>query len=97
MSLTPLCAALMVSPLGYCGVGCARDGGAPAPAPQARGCITDVAPGAHTFTCEGLRTDVFVPAACARAGCGQILELHGDTGTGLLIDANTVPHNRSSR
>ena len=53
------------------------------------GCITDVAPGPHTFTCEGLRTDLFVPPACAQAGCGLILELHGDTGTGPLIDANT--------
>jgi poly(3-hydroxybutyrate) depolymerase len=70
------------------GLGCARNGDV-APAPAPRGCITDVAPGAHTFTCQGLRTDLFVPAACARAGCGVILELHGDTGTGLLIDANT--------
>jgi poly(3-hydroxybutyrate) depolymerase len=62
----------------------------PAPSPpQPGGCITDVSPGAHNFTCEGLPTDVFVPDACQRPGCGIILELHGDTGTGLLMDANT--------
>jgi dienelactone hydrolase len=43
----------------------------------------------HTFTCEGLEVDLSVPAACARAGCGLIVELHGDTGTGLLMDAHT--------
>jgi len=59
------------------------------PGPVPDGCITDVSPGAHTFTCEGLRTDLFVPAECERPGCGLILELHGDTGSGLLIDANT--------
>jgi len=57
--------------------------------PSPGGCITDVAPGAHTFTCEGLVTEVFVPAACQRPGCGLVMELHGDTGTGPLMDANT--------
>jgi poly(3-hydroxybutyrate) depolymerase len=59
------------------------------PAPAPGGCVTDVAPGAHTFACEGLTTDLFVPEACERPGCGLVLELHGDTGTGPLIDANT--------
>jgi poly(3-hydroxybutyrate) depolymerase len=59
------------------------------PPPTPEGCITEVAAGAHTFTCEGLHTDLFVPSACERPGCGLILELHGDTGTGPLIDANT--------
>ena len=57
--------------------------------PVASGCIVDVSPGPHTFLCAGLRTDLFVPDACTRPGCGLIMELHGDTGTGLLIDANT--------
>jgi poly(3-hydroxybutyrate) depolymerase len=71
--------------------GCsARDAGSGSRQPSPRGCVTDVAPGAHTFTCEGLRTDLFVPTACPPGGCGLILELHGDTGTGLLIDANTA-------
>ena len=33
--------------------------------------------------------DTRVPPACLRPGCGLILELHGDTGTGLLEDAHT--------
>jgi poly(3-hydroxybutyrate) depolymerase len=60
-----------------------------AQAPLAAGCITDVSPGDHTFTCGGLTTDVRIPAACEAPGCGLILELHGDTGTGLLMDAHT--------
>jgi poly(3-hydroxybutyrate) depolymerase len=59
------------------------------PPPQPAGCITEVGPGAHAFTCEGLRTDAFIPAQCARPGCGLVLELHGDTGTGPLLEANT--------
>ena len=57
--------------------------------PIAAGCITDVSAGDHTFTCDGLQTDVRIPAACEAPGCGLILELHGDTGTGLLMDAHT--------
>ena len=57
--------------------------------PAARGCITDTSAGDHVFTCGGLRVDVRVPAVCTRPGCGLILEIHGDTGTGLLEDAHT--------
>lgn len=57
--------------------------------PVAAGCITDVTAGDHTFTCGGLRVDAHVPAACEAPGCGLILELHGDTGTGLLMDGHT--------
>ena len=57
--------------------------------PAAAGCITDVSPGDHTFTCGGLQTDVRIPAACEAPGCGLILELHGDTGNGLLMDGHT--------
>ena len=57
--------------------------------PTPAGCITDVSAGDHTFTCGGLMVDVRIPAACEAPGCGLILELHGDTGTGLLMDAHT--------
>ena len=57
--------------------------------PTPSGCITDITPGDHTFTCDGLQVDMRVPAACEAPGCGLILELHGDTGTGLLMDAHT--------
>lgn len=61
--------------------------GASTPVPA--GCITAVSPGDHAFTCGGLQVDARVPAACEAPGCGLILELHGDTGTGLLMDAHT--------
>ena len=57
--------------------------------PVPAGCITDISPGDHKFTCDGLSVDVRIPAACEAPGCGVILELHGDTGTGLLMDAHT--------
>jgi len=63
--------------------------GVDAAPPVASGCITDVSPGDHTFTCDGLQVDARIPAACEAPGCGLILELHGDTGTGLLMDAHT--------
>jgi poly(3-hydroxybutyrate) depolymerase len=58
--------------------------------PIAAGCITDVSAGDHHFTCDGLAVDARVPAACEAPGCGLILELHGDTGTGLLMDAHVL-------
>lgn len=59
--------------------------------PTPSGCVTDVSAGPHTFTCEGLRVDVTVPVltSCPASGCGLLIELHGDTGTGLLIDQHT--------
>ena len=60
-----------------------------APPPTPSGCITDVTPGDHMFTCEGLQVDVSIPTACVKPGCGLITEIHGDTGTGALMDANT--------
>jgi len=57
--------------------------------PVAAGCITDTSAGDHTYSCDGLQVDVRIPAACEAPGCGLILELHGDTGTGLLMDAHT--------
>lgn len=75
----------------------ANDGGDGGPSgfdykPVPTGCVTDVSPGVHTFTCEGLTVDVGIPdmqAKCPPAGCGLIVELHGDTGTGPLVDAHT--------
>lgn len=57
--------------------------------PVPAGCVTDVSPGDHTYSCGGLQVDARIPAACEAPGCGLILELHGDTGTGLLMDAHT--------
>jgi polyhydroxybutyrate depolymerase len=68
--------------------GTSGGGGVDAGPPVAAGCITDVSAGDHTFTCGGLSVDVRIPAACESPGCGLVLELHGDTGTGLLMDAH---------
>jgi poly(3-hydroxybutyrate) depolymerase len=51
-------------------------------------CVTGASPGDHIFTCDGLRVDVRAPRQCPQAGCGLILLLHGDTGSGLLEDAH---------
>jgi polyhydroxybutyrate depolymerase len=56
--------------------------------PSPAGCIDDVSTGDHVYTCEGLRVDARVPAACQAPGCGLILVLHGDTGSGLLMEGH---------
>lgn len=61
----------------------------PPPPPTASGCIDDVTAGDHVYTCSGLRVDARIPSACLAPGCGLIVELHGDTGTGLLMDGHT--------
>ncbi len=62
--------------------------GSAAKSPTAAGCVTDTSAGLHTFTCQGLETELFVPKQCAQPGCGLILELHGDTGSGPLFEAH---------
>jgi hypothetical protein len=47
------------------------------PAPVPDDCLTDVTAGQHTFQCEGLAIEVFVPDGCIEAPCGVILDLHG--------------------
>lgn len=75
-------------------VGGTADGGAvdartvDATPPAPAGCITDVSAGDHTYTCNQRQVDARIPAACQVPGCGLILVLHGDTGTGLLMDAH---------
>jgi pimeloyl-ACP methyl ester carboxylesterase len=56
--------------------------------PMPAGCVTDVSTGDHVYTCGGLQVDARIPAQCQAPGCGLILVLHGDTGTGLLMDAH---------
>jgi len=53
------------------------------------GCMDATGPGDHVYRCAGYRVDVRIPARCPAAGCGLILQLHGDTGSGLLEDAHT--------
>jgi poly(3-hydroxybutyrate) depolymerase len=82
-----LCLSLAIAACGDDGGPAAGDAGVDSP-PVPAGCITDVAAGDHTFSCGGLRVDARVPPACRAPGCGLILVLHGDTGTGLLMDGH---------
>lgn len=61
------------------------------------GCAIDTTPGDHTVTCGGLRVDLRIPQTCPREGCGLILVLHGDTGTGLLEDAHVRLREQGAR
>jgi hypothetical protein len=78
----------------------AEGGSSPAPVPAAArdagdagltasGCVDSVAAGDHVFSCDGLKYDVRLPAACARGGCGLVLDVHGATMSGRMEDANT--------
>ena len=75
---------------------CGDDGGGGPPGEDApvvdppipAGCITDVSAGDHVYSCGGLAVDARIPPACLAPGCGLILVLHGDTGTGLLMDGH---------
>jgi len=88
--IVALCAACGgSSPAGGDARGGAGDSSVDATPPTPAGCIDSVTPGDHTYTCGGLRVDARIPAACEAPGCGLILELHGDTGTGLLMDGHT--------
>lgn len=81
-------ALLLLAVLVACDTG---DDGAPdAPVgPAPAGCITDTSAGDHVYMCSGLTVDARIPARCLQAGCGLILQLHGDTGDGPLMDAHT--------
>ncbi len=81
---------LAVVLLAACGGGSSPPKSSDATPPVPAGCITDASAGDHTYTCDGLQVDVRVPPACEAPGCGLILELHGDTGTGLLMDAHVL-------
>src|SRR5262245_45118810 len=52
-------------------------------------CGASVTAGDHTYTCEGFSVDVRIPSSCPSSGCGLILQLHGDGGTGLMQDELT--------
>ncbi len=59
--------------------------------PTPSGCVNVVSAGARTYSCAGLTVAATIPdlpTSCPPSGCGLIVELHGDTGTGPLIDAH---------
>jgi poly(3-hydroxybutyrate) depolymerase len=89
MLRTALCLSLMIAACSSGNSNAPRDAAsADASPPVPAGCVTDVSAGDHTYTCGGLQVDVRVPPACVAPGCGLILVLHGDTGTGLLMDGH---------
>lgn len=71
--------------------------GVDAPPPVPAGCITEVTPGDHVYSCGGLAVDIRIPAACQAPGCGVILVLHGDTGNGLLMDGHVQLRERGAQ
>jgi pimeloyl-ACP methyl ester carboxylesterase len=60
--------------------------------PVADDCITDVSPGDHTFTCQGLTFLVMVDEMCTQRACGLIFDVHGGTMSGLQMRDNTKLH-----
>lgn len=60
--------------------------------PVADDCITDVSPGDHTFTCDGITYLVLVDEQCTRLACGLIFDVHGATMSGLQERDNTLLH-----
>ncbi|MFT3925155.1 MAG: hypothetical protein QM778_21645 [Myxococcales bacterium] len=61
-------------------------------APVANDCITDVSPGDHTFTCDGITYLVLVDEQCTKRACGLIFDVHGATMSGLQERDNTLLH-----
>jgi poly(3-hydroxybutyrate) depolymerase len=54
------------------------------------GCVKDVSGGHHVFSCDGgISYDVEIPDACAKGGCGLILDMHGLTMNAQQEDAGT--------
>lgn len=60
--------------------------------PQADDCITDVSPGDHTFSCDGITYLVLVDPQCVTHACGLIFDVHGATMSGLQERDNTLLH-----
>lgn len=68
------------------GVDAAVDAAFPAPEPD--DCITDVTAGEHEFPCEGYDYDVSIPAECLTRACGLIMDVHGLSMSGDIMDEN---------
>lgn len=61
----------------------------PVPPPKARGCVSDISAGEHTFACEGIAHDVSIPKQCLAFACGLIIDVHGATMSSRMEDKNT--------
>lgn len=60
--------------------------------PKPSGCITDVAPGDHRFSCDGVTYLVMLDERCIRAACGLILDIHGANGSAEEMRQSTNLH-----
>lgn len=63
------------------------DAGVSGPMPV--GCVTTVAAGHHALRCDGITWELELSAACARGGCGLIVDVHGLTMNGNSQDKST--------
>jgi poly(3-hydroxybutyrate) depolymerase len=59
-------------------------------------CFPNPGAGHRVYTCNGIRFDVEVPAACVSGGCGIILDVHGLTMSGTMEEANSGLRARGS-
>jgi poly(3-hydroxybutyrate) depolymerase len=57
--------------------------------PAAAGCVTDVSPGVHDFTCDTTIDTVSVPEQCTKTACGVIVDVHGGMMSSQMEDKNT--------
>lgn len=67
---------------GVAGLG--ADGPASIPPPMPVGCVTEVSPGVHHLTCDGLEHDLTIPEACVAQSCGLVVDVHGGTMSGAI-------------
>jgi hypothetical protein len=58
-------------------------------APEPSGCITDVGPGDHAYSCDGITYLVMVDKMCTQLACGLILDIHGASMSAEIMRANT--------
>lgn len=57
--------------------------------PMPVGCVTTVAAGHHALRCDGITWELEVSPACARGGCGLVVDVHGLTMNGNSQDKST--------
>ncbi len=67
-------------------------GTVPIDPPVADDCITDVTPGDHTFTCDGITYLVMVDEQCTQFACGLIFDVHGAAMSGEIMRTNGQLH-----
>ena len=70
-------------------------GAIPPPVPD--DCITNVSPGDHTFTCQGVKFQVMVDEQCTKRACGLIFEVHGAVMSGDIMRTSSNLHNLGAK